>query len=126
VSIADIDDLRTPEGDLDPLRISEDLRVHGLRAVELKHAYQAFLQSKGATLARLRLTMSERYPNETRKEAQDRAEASDEWQDFIHSMNDAEREYRTAQVLFQVALARFEAMRTAEATRRAEMNNWRR
>jgi hypothetical protein len=122
----DIDELRTPEGDLDPLRISEDLRLHGLREVELKHAYEAFRQTKSTFLARLRLTMSALHPGESRKEAQDRAEASNEWNDFIHAMNDAEREWRTAQVLFKVALARFEAMRTAEATRRAEMNNWRR
>ena len=76
---------------------------------------------KKAFLAQLTNKMRASDPEMSRREAQDLAEGSDEWEQFLSGLSEAETEMNFARVAYEGVKARFEAQRTADATRRAAM-----
>lgn len=116
-----MDDWRTPEGDIDPQRIGHGIEELGKRWAELTHAAHLLEKTRDATLAQLILGNLEASPGQSMRRAELAAKASDDWSNHIYAIADARLKANLAKIEYDAACATFEAMRTAEATRRAEM-----
>ncbi len=115
-------DGRDAHGDIDPAAIAHDIEVHGTNWSHKKHAADALEKSTGAILAQLTNAIRREQIDLTRKEAEDLAKGSEEYLAHIYATVDARRAANLARVKYDVAQAKFEAIRSAEATRRAEIN----
>ena len=118
--------LRTAAGDIDPAAIANDIDTHGTAWAQKKHAADLLDKSTRAVLAQLtnavRRETSAQGHNFTRKEAEDIALGSEEYLNHLYAAADARRDANLARVKYEAAQARFEALRSHEATRRVEMN----
>ena len=117
---------RTPEGDLDPNKVAYDIERSGKAWAQLHHAATLLEKSEKAVLSQLTNAERKEDPSISRKEAEDIARGSDQYLDHIYAMVEARRKANIAKVEWMASQARFEAMRTAESTRRAEMNAYNR
>lgn len=113
---------RNHEGDLDPNVISHELDEAGRAYANAKHAADLLEGTNGAVRAELTNAKRREFPELSRKECEDMALGSPEWRNHVYATADAVREKNLALARWKAVQARFEAMRTAEATRRAQMN----
>ncbi len=114
-------DFYTAAGDLDPLAISRDIEQFGTDWSHKKHAADLLEKSNKAVLAQLTNAERRRDTSLSRKEAEDLAMGSDDYQNHLYACADARRDANLARVKYDAAQARFEALRSLEATKRAEM-----
>lgn len=115
------EDLRTVQGDLDPRKIAHDIETHGAEWANLKAAADLLEKTNKALLAQLTNKARAESPGISRREAQDLAEGSAEYAAHITKTVGLRRDANLARVKYEAAQVRFEAMRTVEATKRAEM-----
>lgn len=115
------DDWRDGDGNLDPQLIGHDIEVLGKAWVELSHAASLLDKTGPAVFAQMVLAYIEANPGVSRAMAELKTRGSDEWMNQIYAGREARRKANTALVNYEAAKARFEAMRTQEASRRAEM-----
>lgn len=115
-------DFYTAVGDLDPAAIAQDIDTHGAAWAHKKHAADLLERSTKAVLAQLTNEVRRENHDMTRKEAEDVALGSEQYQDHLYAAADARRDANLARVKYDAAMARFEALRSLEATKRAEMN----
>jgi hypothetical protein len=112
----------TAVGDLDPAAIAHDIDTHGTAWAHKKHAADLLEKSTRAVLAQLTNAVRKEDITLTRKEAEDVALGSEEYQNHLYATADARREANLARVKYEAAQARFEALRSLEATRRIEIS----
>jgi hypothetical protein len=112
---------RTIEGDLDPHKIAADIDRWGTDWAHKKHAADVLEKTTSATLAQLTNEVRRQYPEMSRKEAEDQAKGGQTYLDHLYAAADARRDSNLARVHYDAAMARFEALRSMEATRRTEM-----
>ena len=113
---------RNHEGDLDPLVIAHELEEAGVEYADKKHAADLLDGTRSAVRAQLTNEKRREFPELSRKECEDLAIATDEWRNHVYACADAEKARNIAYAKWKAVQAKFEAMRTAEATRRAQLN----
>jgi hypothetical protein len=104
----------------DPNQVAADIAKAGDAWAEVDHAARLLEQTKAAVFARIKLRIKDELGCKI-GEAHERALASDEYQDHLHALCDARYAANLARVKFDAEKARFDASRTAEASRREEM-----
>jgi hypothetical protein len=109
-------------GELDPAAIAHDIDVHGTAWAHKKHAADLLERTTGAVLAQLTNAIRREQPDLTRKESEDIAKGSEDYLNHLYAAADARRDANLARVKYEAAQARFEAIRSLEATRRVEIN----
>jgi hypothetical protein len=112
---------RTAEGDLDPNQIATDLDRFGREYAEAYANAKLLEEQKSIVFSTLVLHYREAGPRVSRADAEDHARTSEEYSVHIETMVEARRRANIAKARWMAVQARFEAMRTAEATRRAEL-----
>ncbi len=112
----------TAEGDLDPSAIAHDIEKFGKDWAQKKHAADLLEKSTSAVLAQLTNEVRRADVDLTRKEAEDIAKGSPQYLGHIYATADARLASNLARVAYDAANARFEALRSLEATKRAEIN----
>jgi hypothetical protein len=114
---------RTEDGDLDPALIAHELEMFGREYAEANANAKLLEKQEAVVMAQLvqdfRCNPDGRKV--TRADAQDMARCSEIYQTHIETMVEARRAANNARAKWKAAEARLEAMRTVEATRRAEM-----
>jgi hypothetical protein len=113
---------RNHDGDLDPNVIAHELDEAGKAYAHAKHAADLLEGTNAAVRAQLTNEKRRENPDASRKECEDMALGSPEWTTHVYATADAVREKNIALARWKAVQARFEAMRTAESTRRAQMN----
>lgn len=113
---------RNEAGEVDPHRIAHDLEQLGKAWADMEHAAKLLAGTKGEVFAQLVLKAMDGGMSEAR--AKLAAKGSEEWLDHVYAMLDARHKANLAKITFDAATAEFEALRTAEATRRAEMRQY--
>jgi len=106
---------------LDPHVLAHELEHFGRQYADKKHAYELLNKTRASLLSKLTNDVRREFPAMSRKEAQDMAEGSDDYVSHLIAIVDAEREKNYASAIWKSCQAKFEGMRTAEATRRAEL-----
>jgi hypothetical protein len=114
-------DPRSANGDLDPAAIAHDIDVHGTAWAHERHAAESLEKTTRAVLAELTNNVRRENPDLSRKESEDIALGSEQYRTHLYACADANRAANLARVKYEAARARFEAIRTLEATKRAEM-----
>lgn len=108
--------------DLDPMVVAHRLEEAGKDWAEKKHAADLLTKTEKAVLSELTNKIRRDHPGMSRREAEDIARGSPEFRDHLHAMSDAVRDANIARAKYDAERAKFEAMRTNEATKRAEMS----
>jgi len=117
----------TPDGEvIDPSRLSAEISRVGTDWVQKKHAADLLDKSTKAVLAQITNRMRQADPDLTRKEAEDLALGSDDYLSHVYATVDARRDANLARVQLDALNAMVEAIRSAEATKRAEMRSFHR
>ncbi len=109
-------------GPIDPLRVAHQVLAAGSRWVQLNHAAKLLEKTERTVLSQLTNQVRAADSNLSRREAEDLARASPEFENHVFAMLEARREADLARVTWLAAQAQIDAMRTAEATRRAEIH----
>lgn len=109
-------------GDLDPRVIANELEEFGTDYANAKHAADLLENTTSAVRAELTNLKRKEFPDLSRKECEDLALADPEWRRHQYATADAIREKNLALAKWKAAQAKFEALRTAEATKRAAMH----
>ncbi len=116
-----------PDGEaINPHRLSHEIGRVGADWAQKKHAADLLEKSTRAVLAQITNRCREQDPELTRKEAEDRALGSDEYLSHIYAAVDARRDANLARVKLDALNAMVEAIRSAEATKRAEIRSFHR
>jgi hypothetical protein len=106
-------------------RLAALIESTGTRFAELDHAYRLLERTKASVLAQI--VIQHRDTDLERSEpvamAKMRAEASEEWLNHLYAMEDARYAAALAKLAWEAARSNFDAWRTEEASRRAEMQN---
>lgn len=118
-----VTDLRDESGSLDPDRIAHDIAEKGEIWARLDDASRLLERTRDTVLARLILDIKDREKCSMRQ-AELLAKASNDWENHVYAATEAKLKANLARVQFDAAKARFEAMRSAEASRRAEMTTF--
>lgn len=113
------DPWRDEHGQIDPQRVAAHLERLGRAWAQLDAAAKALEKTTGTVLAQITVSLIDGGTKAT--EAKLRATASPEYEDHINAALVARSEANMAKVRWEAGKAGFEAMRTAEATHRAEM-----
>lgn len=114
----------TPDGEaFDPHRLSAEISRVGTDWVHKKHAADTLDKTTKSVLAELTNKAREADPDISRKEAEDIALASLDYRAHVYAAVDARREANLARVRLDALNAVVEAMRSAEATKRAELRS---
>lgn len=112
---------------IDPHRIAQAIEMAGKAWADAAHAANLLEKTKDSVLAELILsTRDDVEPGEKKMawtEAEMRAKASEDWQNHVYAMIEARHKANLARVHYDATTAKFEALRTAEASRRAELQN---
>jgi hypothetical protein len=116
------DQFHTPEGDLDPLSISADIEKYGTAWAQARADADALEKTTPSYRAELTNNIRRDNPKVSRKEAEDMAIGSPDFRAHLLAGVDARHRANVARVKYDSAQARFEALRSVEATRRTEMN----
>ncbi len=116
-------EFHTAAGDLDPAAIAHDIDEHGSDWAKKKHAADLLERSTTAVLAQLTNEQRRLDITLSRKEAEDLAKGSKEYLDHIYASADARLASNLARVKYEAAQARFEALRSLEATKRTEIQH---
>jgi len=115
------DDWRDADGNLDPQLIGHDIETLGHAWAGLSHAASLLDKTQTAVFAQMVLAHMEEHSGVSRATAELKVRGSDDWMNHIYAALDARRRANVALVNFEAGKARFEAMRTQEASRRVEM-----
>lgn len=112
---------------IDPHRIHQDMEKCGTVWADAQNAANLLERTKGGVMAELILAYRDgNAPGEKKmslREAELTAEASKEWLDHTYAMVEARHKANLARVRYDALKAKFDALRTAEASRRAELMN---
>jgi hypothetical protein len=111
---------------IDPHRIAQDMETTGMRWADAQKAANLLDKTWDSVKADLILSMRTRSPGDKAmswEEAKLQAQVSDEWQNHVYAMVEARHLANVGRVQYDALKAKFEALRTAEATRRAELQN---
>lgn len=111
---------RTDDGSVDYRQIGADLDRLGKIWADLDHAQRLLEKTKDTVFAKLVFERVE--AGESRSKAELAVKASDAWENHIYATVAARHQANLAKVAYEAAKAEYEALRTAEATRRVEMN----
>lgn len=110
---------------IDPHRIAREIEDIGKKWADAAHAAKLLESTSASVLATLTLQMREGLGSNGKPvsvaEAKLQAQASEDWLTHIYATVEARRAANLARVMFDAVTAKFEASRTAEATRRAEL-----
>lgn len=106
---------------IDPDRVAHEVASAGDRWVQADHAAKLLEKTEKIVFAQLVRDLRRGEVTLSRRDAEDAALVSETYQSHVYAMTEARREANLARVAWEAARARFEAMRTAEASRRAEM-----
>lgn len=108
------------EAPIDPAALANAIQKTGDAWAHARHAWELLEKTTKSVLSELTNTERRLDPSLTRKEAEDIAQGSDEYRTHLYATIDAKRTCNLAMVAFEAAKARFEASRSAEASRRAQ------
>jgi hypothetical protein len=112
---------------IDPHRIAQDMEQVGMRWADSQNAANLLDKTWESVKAELILNMRDSVePGEKKlpwNEAELRAKASEEWANHTYAMVEARHKANQDRVRYDALKAKFEALRTAEASRRAELQN---
>ena len=111
---------------IDPHRIHQAMEQTGMQWADAQNASNLLERTWESVKAEMILVMRETGDDEKKlpwNEAELRAKASDEWQNHTYAMVEARYKANVARVRYDALKAKFDALRTAEASRRAELQN---
>lgn len=120
-----INDHSDPEANIDELfRLSESIDTLGKDWADKQHAANLLEETKTIVRAEIANRIRSEHPHMTRRDAEIAALVSAHYRDHVNSMVNAKRDANIARVNLEAVRARFEAMRTAEVSRRAEVTRF--
>lgn len=111
-------DTETPT---DPRALADAIQKTGDARAHAQHTWELLEKTTKSVLSELTNNERRLDPELSRKEAEDIAQGSEEFRAHIYATLDAKRAYNLADVAFVAAKARFEATRSVEASRRAQV-----
>ena len=112
-------ELRDEVGNLDPRRVAAAIDSVGEVHADRLRAAQVLEHTKATVRARLILRF--RGEGHSLRESELLTDASEEWETHIYAIAEARYQANLARARVETLTGLFEASRTAEATRRAEM-----
>jgi len=116
----------TPEGQLDPHGLAHELEQRGARWADSHAAAELLEKTHRIVLAQITNDYRLLERGLSRKAAEDLALGSEAYIQHIEATVEARRVANIARANYDAIRVRIEAMRTVEATKRAEIGNYRR
>lgn len=106
------------------LELVEEINKCGKDWADKSHAATLLEETKTAVRSEIANRIRRTNPHMTRRDAEVEALVSDDYRSHIVAMADARRDANLARVHYENAKAKFDAMRTAEVSRRAELTRY--
>jgi hypothetical protein len=114
-----------PEANISEMfRLAEEIRILGEDWADKLRAAQLLEETKTSVRAEIALRIRGTSNRMTRRDSEDAALLSEDYKQHVHAMVDAKHAANLARVRLEAARSQFDAMRTAEVSRRAEMNKY--
>jgi hypothetical protein len=117
-----------PQNDLasiDPNEIAHLIEEAGTAWAHAVHAADLLEKTTRPVLSEITNNIRKAEPDLSRREAEDLAQATPQYLEHIYAALDARREANIARAKLDAAKAKFEAMRSAQASHRASIQAWR-
>ena len=122
--MVELDTTNSEQNISEMFKLSVDIEVYGKDWADKLHA--ASLLDETKTVVRLEIAnrIRRENPGMSRRDSEDMAIMSADYRSHLMAMIDAKRAANIARIMLEKAKTQFEAMRTAEVSRRVEMNQY--